>query len=170
VKHLIYPVPNPNFPFLGVHFTRMTDGNIHCGPNAVLAMSREGYSWKNFSARDLAETLTYGGFLKMAYRNFGEGMKEIWRSFSKKAFTRTLQRLIPEIQEQDLVPSHAGVRAQALMSDGKMVDDFLIISGRDSMHVCNAPSPAATASIMIGRAVVDQIPVPSRPARVAVPA
>jgi L-2-hydroxyglutarate oxidase len=170
VKHLIYPVPNPSFPFLGVHFTRMTDGNIHCGPNAVLAMSREGYSWKNFNARDLAETLTYGGFLKLAYRNFGEGMKEIWRSFSKKAFTRTLQRLVPEIQENDLVPSHAGVRAQALMSDGKMVDDFLIIKGRDSMHVCNAPSPAATASIMIGRAVVEQIPSPSRPARVAVPA
>ena len=158
VKNLIYPVPNPSFPFLGVHFTRMTDGNIHCGPNAVLAMKREGYSWTDFSARDLTETLTYGGFWRLAYRNFGEGVKEVWRSFSKKAFTKSLQRLIPEVREDDLVPSHAGVRAQALMPDGKMVDDFLIVPGRDSMHVCNAPSPAATASIPIGRAVVDQIP------------
>ena len=169
VKHLIYPVPNPSFPFLGVHFTRMTDGNIHCGPNAVLAMAREGYSWKNFNPRDLFETLTYGGFLKLAYRNLGEGLKEIHRSFSKKAFTRSLQRLIPEITQDDLVPSHAGVRAQALMPDGKMVDDFLIVPGRDSMHVCNAPSPAATASLPIGRAVVERIPSPAR-TRVAVPA
>jgi L-2-hydroxyglutarate oxidase len=169
VKHLIYPVPNPNFPFLGVHFTRMTDGTIHCGPNAVLAMAREGYSWKDFSARDLFETLTYGGFLKLAYRNFGEGMKEIYRSFSKKAFTRTLQRLIPEVQMDDLVPTHSGVRAQALMPDGGMVEDFLIIPGRDSMHVCNAPSPAATASLPIGRAVVERVPSPAR-TRVAVPA
>ena len=169
VKHLIYPVPNPSFPFLGVHFTRMTDGNIHCGPNAVLAMAREGYSWKNFNPRDLFETLTYGGFLKLAYRNLGEGLKEIHRSFSKKAFTRSLQRLIPEITQDDLVPSHAGVRAQSLMPDGKMVDDFLIVPGRDSMHVCNAPSPAATASLPIGRAVVERIPSPAR-TRVAVPA
>ncbi len=170
VKHLIYPVPNPNFPFLGVHYTRMTDGNIHCGPNAVLAMKREGYSWKDFSFRDLFETLTYSGFHKLAWKNFGEGMKEIHRSFSKSAFTHSLQRLIPEIQSDDLQPSHAGVRAQALMTDGKMVDDFLIIPGRDSMHVCNAPSPAATASLPIGRAVVERIPAPTRPTRVAVPA
>src|SRR4051794_25295008 len=170
VKHLIYPVPNPDFPFLGVHFTRMTDGSIHCGPNAVLAMKREGYTWGDFSARDLIETLTYSGFLKLAYKNFGEGMKEIWRSFSKRAFTESLQRLIPEIQMGDLIQSHAGVRAQALMPDGRMVDDFLIIPGRDSLHVCNAPSPAATASISIGRAVAERIPAPSRTPRVAVPA
>ena len=169
VKHLIYPVPNPDFPFLGVHFTRMTDGNIHCGPNAVLAMKREGYTWGDFSASDLIETLTYGGFWNLVRKNFGEGMKEVWRSLSKRAFTKSLQRLIPEIVEDDLVPSHAGVRAQALMPDGKCVDDFLIIPGRDSMHVCNAPSPAATASIPIGRHVVQQIPAP-RIARVAVPA
>lgn len=162
VKHLIYPVPNPDFPFLGVHFTRMTDGNIHCGPNAVLAMKREGYTWADFSPRDLFETLTYRGFHKLVMKNFREGMQEVWRSFSKKAFTESLQRLIPEIQQEDLVPSHAGVRAQALMPDGKMVDDFLIIPGRDSMHVCNAPSPAATASLPIGRAVVDQIPAPPK--------
>ncbi|CAN5360144.1 L-2-hydroxyglutarate oxidase [soil metagenome] len=169
VKHLIYPVPNPDFPFLGVHFTRMTDGNIHCGPNAVLAMKREGYTWGDFSARDLFETITYSGFHKLVRKNFGEGMKEIWRSFSKSAFTKTLQRLIPEITSDDLIPSHAGVRAQALMPDGKMVDDFLIIPGRDSMHVCNAPSPAATASIPIGRHVVERIPV-ARRTRVALSA
>jgi L-2-hydroxyglutarate oxidase len=170
VKHLIYPVPNPDFPFLGVHFTRMVDGNIHCGPNAVLAMAREGYTWGDFSARDLLETLTYKGFWKLAYKNFGEGMTEVWRSFSKKAFTKSLQRLIPEVQEDDLVPSHAGVRAQALAPDGKCVDDFLIVPGRDSMHVCNAPSPAATASIPIGRYIVEQIPVQSRRASVALSA
>lgn len=169
VKNLIYPVPNPDFPFLGVHFTRMTDGNIHCGPNAVLAMKREGYTWGDFSARDLMETLTYGGFWNLVRKNFGEGMQEVWRSLSKKAFTKSLQRLIPEITSDDLVPSHAGVRAQALMPDGKCVDDFLIIPGRDSMHVCNAPSPAATASIPIGRHVVERIPV-ARKTRVAMSA
>ena len=169
VRNLIYPVPNPDFPFLGVHFTRMTDGNIHCGPNAVLAMKREGYSWRDFSARDLCETLGYAGFRKLAAQNFREGVREVWRSFSKRAFTRSLQRLIPEIQADDLIPSHSGVRAQALLPDGKLVDDFLIVSGRDSMHVCNAPSPAATASISIGREVVQRIPSPAR-TRVAISA
>jgi L-2-hydroxyglutarate oxidase len=162
VKNLIYPVPNPEFPFLGVHFTRMTDGNIHCGPNAVLALKREGYTWGDISIGDMWDSLTYKGFWALAKRNFGEGMKEVYRSFSKKAFTKTLQRLIPEVQEDDLVPSHAGVRAQALMPDGKMVDDFLIVRGENSVHVCNAPSPAATASIPIGRAVAAQLPQPTR--------
>lgn len=158
VRHLIYPVPDPAFPFLGVHFTRMIDGSIHCGPNAVLALKREGYSWKDISLADLWDTLSYGGFWKLASRNFGEGMKEVYRSFSKEAFTRSLQRLIPGIREDDLVPSHGGVRAQALMPDGKMVDDFLIVRGERSVHVCNAPSPAATASISIGRAISEQLP------------
>jgi L-2-hydroxyglutarate oxidase len=148
----------------------MTDGNIHCGPNAVLAMAREGYTWGDFNLKDLTETLTYGGFWRLAYKNFGEGCKEVWRSMSKKAFTKSLQRLIPEVQEDDLVPSHAGVRAQALLPDGKCVDDFLIVPGRDSMHVCNAPSPAATASIPIGRAVVEQIPSKSTKTAVALSA
>ncbi len=167
VKNLIYPVPDPKFPFLGVHFTRMTDGSIHCGPNAVLALKREGYSWRDISLRDLGETLSYGGFWKMALRNFKDGMKEMYRSFSKSAFTRSLQRLVPEVREDDLIPSHSGVRAQALMDDGRMVDDFLIVQGHNSLHVCNAPSPAATASIPIGRAVVERIPVPVRRAQVA---
>ncbi len=162
VKNLIYPVPNPDFPFLGVHYTRMTDGNIHCGPNAVLALKREGYTWGDISLRDMWDALTYKGFWKMASKNFGEGMKEIYRSFSKKAFTRSLRRLIPEVREEDLIPSHSGVRAQALMPDGKMVDDFLIVRGENSVHVCNAPSPAATASIPIGRAVAEQLPQPTR--------
>lgn len=161
-KNLIYPVPNPAFPFLGVHYTRMADGNIHCGPNAVLALKREGYSWHDVSLADMWDSLTYKGFWKLATKHFSDGMMEMYRSFSKKAFTKSLQRLIPEIQEDDLVPSHAGVRAQALMPDGKMVDDFLIVKGENSVHVCNAPSPAATASIPIGRAVAEQLPQTSR--------
>lgn len=161
VRNLIYPVPNPEFPFLGVHYTRMVDGNIHCGPNAVLALKREGYSWSDISLRDTFESLTYSGFWNLAKKNWTEGFEEVWRSISKKAFTRSLQRLIPAVQQDDLVPSHAGVRAQALLPDGKMVDDFLIVRGDRSVHVCNAPSPAATASIPIGRSVVEQLPQPA---------
>jgi L-2-hydroxyglutarate oxidase len=168
VRNLIYPVPDPKFPFLGVHFTRMTDGAVHCGPNAVLALSREGYSWRHVSLRDMWDSLTYKGFWKLASRNMTEGLCEMYRSFSKKAFTRSLRRLIPEIEMDDLVPSHAGVRAQALMDDGRMVDDFLIVEGQNSLHVCNAPSPAATASIPIGRAVAQRIPAPNQPVKVAV--
>lgn len=157
-KHLIYPVPNPAFPFLGVHFTRMTDGNIHCGPNAVLALKREGYTWGDVSLRDMWDSLTYRGFWKLAGRHLRDGLHEIWRSLNKAAFTRSLQRLIPEVQQQDLIPSHAGVRAQALLPDGKMVDDFLIVRGQRSVHVLNAPSPAATASIPIGREIAGQVP------------
>ncbi|MDW0117481.1 L-2-hydroxyglutarate oxidase [Sporosarcina thermotolerans] len=157
VKHLIYPVPNPDFPFLGVHFTRMINGGVHAGPNAVLAFKREGYNKTDINVKDLAEVLTYPGFWKMAMPNMKEGMKEYVRSFSKKAFLHSLQRLIPELTEKDIVPTHAGVRAQALMQDGSMVDDFAIFAGTNSLHVCNAPSPAATASIQIGNAVVDRI-------------
>ncbi|MBM7714332.1 L-2-hydroxyglutarate oxidase [Bacillus thermophilus] len=158
VKHLIYPVPNPKFPFLGVHFTRMIDGEVDAGPNAVLGFKREGYKKTDFNPKDLAETLTYGGFWKLASKFMKEGMEEYIRSFSKAQFTKSLQALIPEIQEDDLVPAPAGVRAQALKDDGSMVDDFHIIMGQRSIHVCNAPSPAATASIEIGKEVARRIP------------
>ncbi|NJO39810.1 MAG: L-2-hydroxyglutarate oxidase [Cyanobacteria bacterium CRU_2_1] len=160
VKGLIYPVPNPDFPFLGVHFTRMIDGSVHAGPNAVLSLKREGYHKTDFDLRDFAEVMTFPGFWKLAAKHYDEGFQEIIRSFSKAAFVRSLQRLIPDVQMEDVVPTHAGVRAQALMNDGKLVDDFLIIKGQHSVHVCNAPSPAATSSIEIGKAVVDQIPEP----------
>jgi L-2-hydroxyglutarate oxidase len=158
VKTLIYPVPNPDFPFLGVHFTRMIDGSVHAGPNAVLAFKREGYHKTDFSVRDMWETLTYGGFWKMARKNMGEGFMEMRRSFSKAQFVRSLQRLIPEIQESDIVPTHAGVRAQALLPDGGLVDDFLFVEAPGAVHVCNAPSPAATASIEIAQAIVGRLP------------
>jgi (S)-2-hydroxyglutarate dehydrogenase len=160
VKGLIYPVPNPDFPFLGVHFTRMIDGTVHAGPNAVLSLKREGYEKTDFDLRDFMEVMTFPGFWKLAAKHADEGIQEIIRSFSKAAFVRSLQRLIPEVQMEDVVPTHAGVRAQALMNDGKLVDDFLIIDGENSMHVCNAPSPAATSSLEIGKAIVDRIPAP----------
>lgn len=158
VKTLIYPVPNPNFPFLGVHFTRMIDGSVHAGPNAVLSLKREGYKKTDFDLRDFAEVMTYPGFWKLAAKHADEGFKEIVRSFSKAAFVHSLQKLIPEVKYEDVVPTHAGVRAQALMDDGKLVDDFLIVKGEKSIHVCNAPSPAATSSLEIGKEVVNQIP------------
>ncbi|GAX44582.1 FAD dependent oxidoreductase [Tolypothrix sp. NIES-4075] len=158
VKTLIYPVPNPDFPFLGVHFTKMIDGSVHAGPNAVLSLKREGYKKTDFDLRDFAEVMTYPGFWKLAAKHADEGIQEIIRSFSKAAFTRSLQKLIPEVRSEDLVPCHAGVRAQALMNDGKLVDDFLIVQDQNSVHVCNAPSPAATSSLEIGKAIVAQIP------------
>lgn len=161
VKTLIYPVPNPDFPFLGVHFTRMIDGSVHCGPNAVLAFKREGYKKTDFNLRDFCETMSYRGFWRLARKNFGEGIKEIYRSVSKAAFVHTLQQLIPEVQAADLVPCEAGVRAQALLNDGSLVDDFLIVQGHNALHVCNAPSPGATASLEIGKAIVAQISQPA---------
>ncbi|TAE61157.1 MAG: L-2-hydroxyglutarate oxidase [Nostocales cyanobacterium] len=161
VKTLIYPVPNPDFPFLGVHFTRMIDNSVHAGPNAVLSLKREGYKKTDFDLKDFAEVMTYPGFWKLAAKHYDEGIQEIIRSFSKAAFVRSLQKLIPEVQAADLVPTHAGVRAQALMNDGALVDDFLIIQGENSVHVCNAPSPAATSSLEIGKAIVNKIPQPA---------
>lgn len=158
VKNLIYPVPNPKFPFLGVHFTRMISGEVDAGPNAVLSFKREGYRKTDINLADLAEVLTYGGFWKLAGKFMKEGLEEYYRSFSKARFTASLQELIPEIQEDDLIPAPAGVRAQALKSDGNMVDDFHIIMGKRTVHVCNAPSPAATASIEIGKEIVSRIP------------
>jgi len=158
VKNLIYPVPDPNFPFLGVHFTRMIDGSVHAGPNAVLSFKREGYFRTSFNLRDCMDTLTYSGFWRLAANHAGSGLGEIRRSFSKKAFVRSLQRLIPEINEEDLIPAKAGVRAQALLKNGGLVDDFLIINSNNATHVCNAPSPAATASLEIGRLIADLLP------------
>lgn len=159
VRGLIYPVPNPEFPFLGVHFTRMIDGSVHAGPNAVLSLKREGYTRTAFDMRDALETLTFAGFWRLAWRNLGEGCHEMQRSFSKRAFVRSLQRLVPEVEAADLTPGEPGVRAQALRGDGALVDDFLILQGGRAVHVLNAPSPAATAALEIGKAIVQQVPV-----------
>jgi L-2-hydroxyglutarate oxidase len=158
VRNLIYPVPDPNFPFLGAHFTRMIDGSVHAGPNAVLSLKREGYHRICFDLRDFIETMTYAGFWRMAAKHARSGLEEMRRSFSKKAFVHSLQRLIPEICGEDLLPGEAGVRAQALRPDGGLVDDFLIINDSSAIHVCNAPSPAATASLEIGRVIAEKLP------------
>jgi L-2-hydroxyglutarate oxidase len=153
VRGLIYPVPNPLFPFLGVHCTRMIDGSVHLGPNAVLAFAREGYHKRTINLRDLGETLAFPGFWKLARKHWRDGWQEIVRSFSRAAFVRSLQRLVPGITEDDVVPCEAGVRAQALRPDGTLEDDFLIVRRPGAIHVCNAPSPAATASLEIGATV-----------------
>jgi len=153
VKNLIYPVPDPRFPFLGVHFTRMMKGGVEAGPNAVLAFKREGYSNKDFSFNDISQMITYTGFWKMASKYYSMGFEEFYRSFNKKAFVRALQKLVPEIQENDIEPGGAGVRAQALEPDGKLVDDFRIVEAHKMVHVLNAPSPAATASLSIGKTI-----------------
>ncbi len=156
-RTLIYPVPNPDFPFLGVHFTRMVRGGVECGPNAVLAFAREGYHKTDINLRDLFESLTYPGFLKLAMRNWKTGMGEMWRSFSKRAFVKALQRLLPEIRSEHLVAVPAGVRAQALLNDGSLAEDFLIQESDRVVNVCNAPSPAATASLNVGRLIVERL-------------
>jgi (S)-2-hydroxyglutarate dehydrogenase len=156
-RNLIYPVPDPKFPFLGVHFTRMIDGSVECGPNAVLAFAREGYKMSQINPQDLFESLTYAGFLKMAAKHWKMGMGEMWRSFSKGAFVKALQRLMPEITAGDLEPAPAGVRAQAVGSDGSLVDDFLVVESPHMIHVNNAPSPAATASLSIGAYITERV-------------
>ena len=153
VKNLIYPVPDPQFPFLGVHFTRMMKGGVEAGPNAVLAFKREGYAKKDFSAADVSQMFIYSGFWKMAAQYYKMGFGEYYRSFSKKAFVKALQKLVPEIQEDDIEPGGSGVRAQALEPNGKLVDDFRIVEAKRMVHVLNAPSPAATASLSIGRTI-----------------
>ena len=153
VKNLIYPVPDPNFPFLGVHFTRMAKGGVEAGPNAVLAFQREGYRKSQINLGELGETLAWPGFQKVAHKYWRTGMGELYRSFSKAAFTRALQKLIPEIQEHDLIDGGAGVRAQACDRTGGLVDDFLILENEQTINVCNAPSPAATSSLAIGETV-----------------
>ncbi len=155
VKGLIYPAPDPALPFLGVHFTRRVNGAVEAGPNAVLACMREGYSKADVSPRDLLETLAYPGFLRLARKYWKTGLGEMVRSFSKSAFTRALRKLMPEIQESDLIPASAGVRAQAVDRNGRLLDDFAILRTEGAIHVCNAPSPGATASLTIGRAIAD---------------
>lgn len=153
VKNLIYPVPDPNFPFLGVHFTRMIGGGVEAGPNAVLAFQREGYKKSQINLKELAETLSWPGFQIVAYKYWKTGFGEMYRSFSKAAFTKALQKLIPEIQEADLIPGEAGVRAQACDKTGGLLDDFLILENENAINVCNAPSPAATSSLSIGETI-----------------
>ncbi|MFU8858783.1 MAG: L-2-hydroxyglutarate oxidase [Cyclonatronaceae bacterium] len=156
VKHLIYPVPNPDFPFLGVHFTRMIDGQVHAGPNAVLSLKREGYRRSQVSLRDLYDTLSFPSFWQLAFKYGREGGEEVLRSLIKKRFMDSMQKMIPEIEPDDVhLSPRAGIRAQMLGNDGKLVDDFLILRSRRSIHVCNAPSPAATASLEIGNRVAD---------------
>jgi L-2-hydroxyglutarate oxidase LhgO len=156
-RSLIYPVPDPAFPFLGVHFTKTIHGGVECGPNAVLAFARAGYQKTDLNIRDFVEATTYSGFQKMALKNWRIGLGEMWRSWNKGAFVAALQRLVPEIRAEHLVPAPAGVRAQALGKDGSLVDDFVIQRSGRMVHVGNAPSPAATASLNIGRLIVDQL-------------
>jgi (S)-2-hydroxyglutarate dehydrogenase len=156
VRNLIYPVPDPCFPFLGVHFTRKIGGGVEAGPNAVLGLAREGYKKTDLRVKDLAEVLAYPAFWRLAAENWKTGAGEAFRSVSKRAFVRGLKRLVPEVEDEDLVPTEAGVRAQALARDGSLVDDFFVVEGRRSVHVLNAPSPAATACIPIGEAVADR--------------
>lgn len=153
VRNLIYPVPDPNFPFLGVHFTRMIEGGVEAGPNAVLAFAREGYKKSDINIAELTETLNWPGFQKVAGKYWKTGMGEMYRSFSKAAFTKALQKLMPEIREKDLIPGGAGVRAQACDRSGGLIDDFLILESKGVVNVCNAPSPAATSSLSIGETV-----------------
>jgi L-2-hydroxyglutarate oxidase len=155
VRNLIYPVPDPTFPFLGVHFTRMAKGGVEAGPNAVLALAREGYRHTQVSLGDLWQTVSFKGFWAMAGKYWQTGFGELYRSLSKSAFVRALQKLVPEIRQSDLVPGGAGVRAQAVSASGALVDDFVIRQSRNAIHVLNAPSPGATASLAIGQSVAD---------------
>ncbi|MBK9329849.1 MAG: L-2-hydroxyglutarate oxidase [Sphingobacteriales bacterium] len=155
VNHLIYPVPDPNFPFLGVHFTRFIQGGVEAGPNAVLAYAREGYHKSDIVWKEFFESVTYPGFLRMAFKNWRTGIGEMRRSYSKKAFTAALQRLLPELQLDDLLPGDAGVRASAMDRNGNVVDDFIIEKQDNIIHVLNTPSPAATASLSIGLTIAE---------------
>jgi len=157
VRNLIYPVPDPQFPFLGVHFTRMVKGGVEAGPNAVLAMAREGYTWGDINIRDLAGSLSFPGLWRFMLKYPSICSYEIWRSISRKEFCRSLQKLVPEIQESDLEPGSAGVRAQAMSTNGALVEDFSFVEGPGILHVVNAPSPAATASLAIGEYVARRL-------------
>ncbi len=157
VRNLIYPVPDPKFPFLGVHFTRLIHGGIEAGPNAVLAFAREGYRWTNINVRDLAGALLFPGLWRFLLKYPGMCGYEIRRSFSKKEFARSLQKLVPEITAADLVPGETGVRAQAMLAEGKLVEDFEFVERPGMLHVLNAPSPAATASLAIGQRIAEKV-------------
>ena len=153
VKNLIYPVPDPDMPFLGVHFTRMINGGVEAGPNAVLALKREGYRWRDFSVYDMLDTVTYSGFAQLAWQYWRTGLSETVRSLNKSSFVKDLQRLVPEIRSADIHHGGSGVRAQAVDRTGKLLDDFCLVSDEGMIHVLNAPSPAATASLAIGKAI-----------------
>ncbi len=157
VRNLVYPVPDPAFPFLGVHFTRMINGGVEAGPNAVWAFKREGYKRSDFGFNEFAETIAWPGFRKVVRRYWKAGLREYYRSFSKFAFVRDLQYLIPEIKKEDLVRGNAGVRAQACDRKGNLLDDFLIVESENAFHVLNAPSPAATSSLAIGESLAGKI-------------
>jgi (S)-2-hydroxyglutarate dehydrogenase len=157
LKNLIYPVPDPNFPFLGVHFTRRITGEIEAGPNAVFAWKREGYKKTDFKLSDVLESISWSGFRKVALKYWKTGMGEYYRSYSKAAFVKALQKLMPSIQEEDLIPAGAGVRAQACHRDGSLIDDFFIQENGKTIHVLNAPSPAATSSLSIGDTLSDKV-------------
>jgi (S)-2-hydroxyglutarate dehydrogenase len=157
VKTLIYPVPDPNFPFLGVHFTTMVGGGVECGPNAVLAFKREGYKKSDINLAELGETLAWPGFRKIVSKYWRTGVGEMYRSYSKAAFTEALQKLLPEIKEEDLIEGGAGVRAQACDRTGGLLDDFMILEEKLAINVCNAPSPAATSSLSIGETVAELV-------------
>jgi L-2-hydroxyglutarate oxidase len=157
VRGLIYPVPDPTLPFLGVHLTRMLDGTVHAGPNAVLALGREGYRWTDVSVRDVGEVLRFPGTWRLARKYARTGLDEVLRSFSRRRFAADLARLVPAITAADIVPAGSGVRAQAMRPDGSLVDDFLIESAPGQVHVLNAPSPAATSSLEIARYVADRV-------------
>jgi (S)-2-hydroxyglutarate dehydrogenase len=157
VKNLVYPVPNPQFPFLGVHLTRMINGEVEVGPNAVIGFKREGYKKTDFDAKDVLDIFSFKGFWKLAFKYWREGIGEMVRSYSKKAFLKDLHRLLPEIEIDDLIPTTAGVRAQALRADGTLVDDFYIINTKRTVHVLNAPSPAATACLPIGEEIARRV-------------
>jgi L-2-hydroxyglutarate oxidase LhgO len=157
VRNLIYPVPDPKFPFLGVHFTRLVHGGIEAGPNAVLAMKREGYSKTDFSARDLIDALTYVGFWRFVQKYPRMCFDELRRSFSKELFCQSLNALVPDLRPDDLEPGPTGVRAQAITSNGETVQDFCFVRGKHALHVLNAPSPGATASLAIGQEIARQL-------------
>jgi (S)-2-hydroxyglutarate dehydrogenase len=158
VRGLIYPVPDPDLPFLGVHLTRTVDGHLHAGPNAVLALAREGYRWGRVNLRDIANAAGYPGTWRLARRHFGTGVDEVRRSLSRRRFAASLARLVPDVTPADLVPAPAGVRAQAVGRDGGLLDDFLLLRHERQLHVLNAPSPAATSSLEIARRIVDELP------------
>ncbi len=156
-QNLVYPVPDPVYPFLGVHFTRMIDGRVECGPNAVLATGREGYSISESSLKDMAEYIGFRGFRRLVLKNWKQGFAEMVRTVSKKRYLHALQRLIPSVTESDLIPRRSGIRAQAVGRDGQMIDDFLIVEAGRVINVCNAPSPAATASLRIAQTIAERV-------------
>ena len=162
VRGLIYPVPDPRFPFLGVHLTRMVRGGVHAGPNAVLALRREGYTWRDVDLGELRDALSWPGLWRLGAKHAAPGAREVVRSLSRSAFARSLARLVPGIEARDLTPAPAGVRAQALRRDGSLVDDFLVQTGPRQVHVLNAPSPAATASLEIADHLVAQVDAVTR--------